>query len=85
MAGILQVSILVFLLSSIFLNDTFYFDNRFYLRNYADDNVLCAFRSSLEEVKQTFSQDLQKLSEWFHENFMTLNPEKCGYMCLGKD
>ena len=79
------MSILVFLLSNIFLNDTFYFDNRSYLSNYADDNVLCTFRSSLEEVKQTFSQDLQKLSEWFHENFMTLNPEKCDYMCLGKD
>ena len=31
------------------------------------------------------SQDLLKLSKWFHENCMILNPEKCHYMSLGKD
>ena len=80
-----QGSILGPLLFSIFLNDIFYFENRSYLINYADDNVLYAFGSYLEEAKQNLSQDLLKLSEWFHENCMILNPEKCHYMCLGKN
>ena len=39
----------------------------------------------MTEVKDKLSQDLRKLSEWFTENFMILNPDKCHYKCLGKD
>ena len=84
-AGVPQGSILGHLLFNIFLNDIFYFENRAFISNYADDNVLYAFGSNLEEVKQNLSQDLLKLSEWFHENCMILNSEKCHYMSLGKD
>ena len=27
--------------------------------------------------------DFMILHKWFHENFMTLNPEKCDYMVIG--
>ena len=84
-AGVPQGPILGPLLFNIFLNDIFYFENRSFLSNYADDNVLYAFGSNLDEVKQNLSQDLLKLSEWFYENCMILNPEKCHYMRLGKD
>ena len=80
-----QGSILGPLPFNIFLNDICYFENRSFLSNYADDNVLYAFGSNLDEVKQNLSQDLLKLSEWFYANCMILNPEKCHYMCLGKD
>ena len=63
----------------------FYFEDKSYLSNYADDNVLYAFGSNMTEVKNKLSQDLPKLSKWFTENFMILNPVKCHYMCLGKD
>ena len=84
-AGVPQGSIVGPLLFNIFLNDIFYFENRSFLSIYADDNVLYVFGSNLDEVKQNLSQDLLKLSEWFYKNCMILNPEKCHYMCLGKD
>ena len=48
-------------------------------------SVLYAFGSNMTEINDKLSQDLPKLSEWFTENFMILNPAKCHYMCLGKD
>ena len=76
-AGVPQGSILGPILFNIFLNDIFYFENRSFLSNYADDNVLYAFGCNVIGKR--------KLSEWFYENCMILNPEKCHYMCLGKD
>ena len=84
-AGVSQGSILGHLLFNIFINGIFYFKDKSYLSNYADDNVLYAFGLNMTEVKDKLSQDLRKLSEWFTENFMILNPDKCHYMCLGKD
>ena len=84
-AGVPQGLILGPLLFKIFLKDIFYFENRSYLSNYADDSALYTFGCDLEEVKQNLSQDLLKLSDWFHKNCMIFNPEKCHYMCLGKN
>ena len=60
-AGVPQESILGPLLFNIFLNDIFYFENRAFLSNYADDNALYAFSSNIEEAIQNLSQDLLKL------------------------
>ena len=84
-AGVPKGSILGPLLFNIFINDIFCFEDKSYLSNYADDNVLYAFGSNMTKVKDKLSQDLPKLSEWFTKNFMILNPDKCYHMCLGKD
>ena len=52
---------------------------------YVDDNILYDFGSNMTEVKDKLSQDLLRLSEWFRESFMIQNPDKCHYMCLGRD
>ena len=41
----------------------FYFEDKSYLRNYVDDNVLYTFGSNMTEVKDKLSQDLPKLSD----------------------
>ena len=84
-AGVPKGSILGPLLFNIFINDIFCFEDKSYLSNYADDNVLYAFGSNMTKVKDKLSQDLPKLSEWFTKKFLILNPDKCRYMCLGKD
>ena len=72
-ASIPQGSILRPLFFSIFLNDNFQFQNRSFLSNYADlSQKKSNKKSNIEEVKQNLSQDLLKLSEWFHENCLIL-------------
>ena len=38
-----------------------------------------------EETKRTLVKDLQKVINWFYENYMILFTGKCHYMCMGKD
>ena len=56
-----------------------------YLSNYADDNTSYAFGYNLKEIKNTLRFDFDLVSEWFEENYMVLNADKCHFMCLGKD
>ena len=85
MAGVPQVSILGPLLFNIFVNDLFLFVPSSKLSNDSDDNTLFAFGYNLEEVKEVLLNDLNKVTEWFFENYMVLNAGKRYSMCLGKD
>ena len=56
-----------------------------FLSNYADDNSLYNTGKDLELVKSALVKDFRAAKEWFHENFTILNPDKCHYMCIGKN
>ena len=68
--------------SKIDLKEEALIDHSVLGKSYTDNNIHYAFGSNLEVVKQTLSQDLLKLLEWFYENCILLSPEKCHYMYL---
>ena len=69
----------------MFTNDFVFFIQYNVLNNYADDNNLFVIRKNKEDIKSLLLLDLELVNNLFHENFMTLNPEKSHYMCLGKN
>ena len=81
--GVPQGSILGPLLFNIFINDLFLFVSNSYLSNYADDNTLYTFGNDLKEVKRALNLDFRNVIEWFYENYMVLNADKCHFMCFG--
>ena len=84
-AGAPQGSIDGPLLFNLFINDLILFLYTAVLSNYADDNNLYAIGNDKEETKRALVKDFQTLINWFYENYMILNTEKCHYMCMGKD
>ena len=38
-----------------------------------------------ELIKSMLSPDFVIVEDWFFENYMILNPEKCYFMCIGKN
>ena len=83
--GVPQDSISEPLLFSIFVNDLFLSVSSSNLSNYADDNTLYISGYNLKEVKEVLLNDLNKVTEWFFENYMVLNSGKCHFMYLGKN
>ena len=81
--GIPQGSILGPLLFDIFISDIFLFVESSNVCNYADDNTLFAFGKTFDEVTRKLQNDFLILDEWFFNNFLVLNSDKCHFMTLG--
>ena len=62
----------------LFLSETF-------LNNYANESNLYSIGKELNIIKEKFRNDFKVVTDWFFENYMSLNPTKCHYMCLGKN
>ena len=73
------------LLFNLFINDLILFLYTTVLSNHADNNSLYVIGNDKEETKRALVKDFQTLINWFYENYMILNTEKCHYMCMGKD
>ena len=85
MTGVPQGSIDGPLLFDLFINDLALFLTQCFLSNYADDNNLYSTGNNFESAKLNLQTDVRALTNWFFENYMMLNSEKCHYMYIGKN
>ena len=83
MIGVPQGSVLGPLLFNIYLNDLFMFVKDAQICNYADDTTIYACDSNIEGVIATLESDALKIAEWFPNNCMKLNEDKCHLMVFG--
>ena len=81
-SGVPQGSVLGPLLFNIFINDLFYFIKETKLSNYADDNQLYFADTDPAVVEHVLNMERVVVCEWFRNNKMILNPEKCKALVL---
>ena len=81
--GVPQGSVLGPLLFNIYINDLFLLLEQTDISNYADDTTLHACDSNVKELLRRLEHDSKLAIEWFENNYMKLNPEKCHFMISG--
>ena len=79
--GVPQESILGPLLFNIFLCDLFLIMENIDIAGYADDDTPYTTGNSMEEVIQKLENAAKTLFQWFSENQMKANPDKCHFLC----
>ena len=81
--GVPQGSVLGPLLFNIYINDLFWVNNQTEVCNYADDTTFYACDQNLESVLQSLEHDSLLAIEWFENNYMKLNSDKCHLLISG--
>ena len=81
--GVPQGSVLGPLLFNICLNDLFLFLEETEVCNYADDTTIYTCGPNVENVVAKLENDALVISEWFPNNLMKLNEDKCHLMIFG--
>ena len=82
--GVPQGSVLGPLLFNIYINDMFMFISNSQICNYADDTTLYVIEQDIEQAIKTLEQDVVITREWFQNNYMKLNEEKCNLINFSK-
>ena len=75
--GVPQGSVLGPLLFNTYINDLFMFMSDSMIYNYADDTTIYASDYKKEEIIRKLENDTAILSNWFGDNSMKVNGEKC--------
>ena len=83
--GVPQGSILGPLLFNIFVCDMFLMLEHTYFPSYADENTPYTVNENTKEVIQTLEQIFKPRLQWFKDNQMKLNPNKCRLILSGKE
>ena len=78
-------SILGPLLFNIFLCDLFLIMKETSFASYADDNTPCVTAENLDEVIKSLEEDSIKLFQWFSDNQIKANHDKCHLLVSGKN
>ena len=81
MFGFPQGSVLGPLLFNTFLCDLFLIMENIDIASYADDNTPYTTGNSIEEVIQKLENAAKTLFQWFSDNQMKANPDKCHFLC----
>ena len=81
--GVPQGSVLGPVLFNIYLNDLFMFLEETEICNYADDTTINLCGANIENVIMHLGSDALKITEWFPNNCMKLNEDKCHLMIFG--
>ena len=82
--GVRQGSVLGPLLFNIYLNDLLMFVTDCRICNYADDTTIYVCDDNHENVLNKLESKTLILSEWFRNNYMKLNGDKCHLMIFGQ-
>ena len=83
MIGVPQGSVLGPLLFNIYITDLFMFVKDAQICNYAEDTTIYACDTNIESVIKTLGSDALNIVEWFPNNCMRLNGDKCHLMVFG--
>ena len=68
---------------NIYLNDLFTFLEETEICNYVDDTTIYACGPNIKNVITHLENDALKITEWFPNNFMKLNEDKCHFTTFG--
>ena len=82
--GVPQGSVLGPLLFKIYINDLLLFIQYSDICNYADDTTIYSCDKNLDNITHKLENDCNVALQWFADNFMKLNADKCHLLVLGQ-
>ena len=62
---------------NIYINNIFYFVNKDFLANFADDNTPYAIGKNIHDISSKLENDGRNLVSWFGKDLFKMNADKC--------